>query len=1667
MNARLARVICLHLFLLLCISLPAILSQDLAINEMMASNATTIHDEDGDFEDWIELYNYGSLPVDLEGFGLSDDNDSPFKWVFPATVLNPGDLILVWASGKDRTGTGSPLHTNFSISSDGEELILTSPDDIRIDEIPPIPVPTDISYGRFPDGTGDLYFFSQPTPGQVNDTETWSGILEKISFSHDPGFYTGDFSLELSHADNDAVIYYSLDGSVPDVNSLQYTSAIAITDRSEEENQHSEIPTTSVLPPEWRGWKPPDGKVAKSTIIRATAVKPGFLSSPAGSATYFVFPNGRERYTMDVVSIITEHDHLFSDATGIYVPGDSYEGSHRTGNYHNRGEEWERPASIEFFADELYFQQDIGIRIHGGWTRRDPIKSLRLYARSEYGESRFNYRIFPDLPYTSYNRLLLRQSGNDWAVTMFRDAAAQSLASHLDLDTQAYRPTVIFLNGEYWGIKNLRERYDRHYLERVYGVDPGNIDLLTGQNIVIEGDNTHYNQMVDFIDQNDLGNDVYFSQVLEMMDINNFLDYYSTQIYYQNTDWPSHNIDFWRLRVEYNGYAPKGHDGRWRWLLYDVDRALGLFPTSWDYTFNMMEYLTSRLDPEGREWPNLLLRNLLENETFKNSIINRIADHLNTAFLPARVNPVIDSFSIRVEPEIEEFIRRWGYPGSKNEWRTLVQRMHTNAGNRPSYVRQHVMDHFGIPGMADVTVAVNSPEGGYIRINSIDITPSTPGVEADPYPWTGGYFQGIPVEIEAVHNQGYTFSHWTGTGIGDGNQNNRVLGITPVTDISLEAHFTFAGAPELISYWFFGTGLPNDTPLETIAPIYSKADNAMIIFRSALEGYPFTEDHPNWRLASMERRNAPTDINYHPGANNNIAFEDSGMRGIQVTQPLAENGNESAMIFHVPTPGHEGIVFNFAAMDEGAAQSLIIDYSLTGGEPAWTDAGLENNILGLTGSYQLYQADLSALDQADNNPDLKIRIRFYAPDMSVSEGNRVTFNNFSLHGIPMDELIFYSKPEGSLSELQTWGSEPDGSGDPPESFGLHTAKFFIHNRESIVLDSDWEVTGAGSRVILGDDVSAASLRVNAGLHAMVDVMTNATLELSGPAVPDLGNLRDASTVILSGEASTLPYASFYNLVLDNIDPVFHGNGIIQIRGDLRLEGTVQMPDSRDEHEYDLVFTGNHDQLISGNGNVVRGYNVVFDKAGGLVSFSGDNGGTSLSSDNQLRLVMAAEANFEDNGITIYAGNSVNIDGDPESYNFSGTLVLAGYQEGIVRGAGQDNNFNIRDSNRNNTNVVAALNNVIIRADNTDGEFRFRDGSSNQFIIKGDFIVESGASGRLQFYGNDVHAGGDFVIQQGFTGSIETISRIIFDGSGSQVLSTGDIIRTDNLTIANPDNIMLEGMLRIDGSLHFDNGKIHVSESGLPLLGPDALISGHDEQRFVEGLLGIYLNNTQQREVIFPIGKEGIYSPLELVIAHENTDENLYIAEWFPVAPPDLVLPDQFVQVFGDFYYDLYVQGDPVISEAFVTLTYNPDDITIDQDLLRIAKSRGNSWVTLGGEAEAGRISSTIPFTTPGIFALAEQDPAVSVTDPSIEDNSGIRIFPNPVNDILWLEFAPHIKDVAVMSVVSMNGTTIMEKILVPADNSTMSVNLGDLEPGMYIVKINCGQIRVSRAVIIL
>jgi hypothetical protein len=745
------------------------LAQQIRINEVMASNKATIYDDFGEYSDWIELYYWGDEPLSLDGYGLSDDYDLPFKWVFPDVLVEKGDLLLVWASGKDRRNPESSLHTNFSISSQGEEIILTTPEGERLDEMPPVPMPSDVSRGRLPDGTGEWKYFDQPTPRKLNKVKGFDRFLYSPVFSHRPGYYQSEIKLAINTPDQGVKIYYTLDGSDPDENSNVYEGAIKLSYKNSQPTVYSYIRTSPV-------WNQPKGKIRKITVVKAKAIASGAIGSTVSTSSYLFFPEANRAYTMPVVSLSSDPENLFDRERGIYVPGKIYDEKFnestewflRPANYRERGREWERPGHVEFFENDgtLAFKADVGLRIHGGASRAYPVKPLRVIFRSVYDDkNRLHYPLFPEQPHVFYKQLLFRNSGSDYSRTLFRDACLQLMVKHLGFSTQAYRPAIVFLNGEYWGIHNIRERFNKDFFEGHFGIEVEELDLLENNRRVIEGSLSHYRALERYIEQNDVSDSEHYNEVKRRMDEVNFMHYQISQIYFRNTDWPGNNMRYWRKKTVFTPDAPDGHDGRWRWLLYDTDFGFGGSGGPGAYIHNTMEFAT---EVNGPRWPNppwgtFLLRSLLQNEAFKHEFITRFADHLNTTFTTDRAIHLIDSLQGVLRPEIPGHIDRWGtVGGSVRQWERNVEIMRIFARNRPFYMREHIRNFFNIAKDVPLTVEVSSQDHGYVRVNTVDIRPATPGVPRRAYPWTGIYFHNIPVKLSAHARLGFEFSHWEG-----------------------------------------------------------------------------------------------------------------------------------------------------------------------------------------------------------------------------------------------------------------------------------------------------------------------------------------------------------------------------------------------------------------------------------------------------------------------------------------------------------------------------------------------------------------------------------------------------------------------------------------------------------------------------------------------------------------------------------------------------------------------------------------------------------------------------------------------------------------------------------------------------------------------------------------
>ncbi len=658
------------LFILVLFFITKVNGQSVVINEFMAKNSTTIQDKDGDFSDWIELYNPGNSIINLLNYKLSDDADELDKWVFPEVIILPHSYLLIFASKKDISDV-TELHTNFKISGDGEALFLTNASGNLIDQTNAIALSDDESYCRIPDGSENWIATHISTPNGSNN------YANELVFSNQEGFYSESFSLSINSITGDT-IYYTLNGDIPTPNSTCFTAPLLIEDKSSEPNVFAEIPTSPSQDLIYcKAWESPGHPIDKATILRCASYRNGVRTSAIYTKSYFVSPNIFNKYSMPVISLITETEHLFGNDSGLYVPGVHFniDNSQSSGNYFMRGKDWERKVHIEYFEPQgtLGFSQDAGVRIHGGQTRHAAQKSLRLYARTEYGKKYFNYPLLPHRPVDKYKRFLLRSAIRGmFPQTIIKDVLAQNITSSLGLDYQEFQPAIVFINGEYWGIHTIRDRIDERYIEYTRHIDKDSVEIRK------------YGYMPDvtnFIENNSLEYDDNYNYVTTKIDIDNYIDYTIAELFFNNYDWPGNNVLSWR----------KIPDGKWKWIFYDIDEGFR------DENYNMFLHATA--NDSSVTWPNpphstFLFRNLLKNETFKSKLIKRYAEILNTDFDSQRMLNKLDSIKNLYSPEIANQIDRWHYPNNTNQWEIDVNRVLSFIKNRPCIIKENIMSFF-------------------------------------------------------------------------------------------------------------------------------------------------------------------------------------------------------------------------------------------------------------------------------------------------------------------------------------------------------------------------------------------------------------------------------------------------------------------------------------------------------------------------------------------------------------------------------------------------------------------------------------------------------------------------------------------------------------------------------------------------------------------------------------------------------------------------------------------------------------------------------------------------------------------------------------------------------------------------------------------------------------
>jgi hypothetical protein len=768
-----------------------IFAGNLCINEILASN-TTYFAGNVKCVDLIEIHNIGSNSLELGGCFLTDDKKNVTKWEIPATtIISANGYSIFYADGLNNS-----LHTSFKLNTEGGFIGIYDRLGAVIDSFSYKCQANNISYGRSDANSSQFGYFQTPTPRAVNGNISYTMMLEKPVFSITGGFYAAAQTVNIT-AEPEATIRYTTNGAEPTATSNIYTNAITVN---------------------------------STMCLRAVVFQAGVLTSYCNTQTYFI----NVYKTLPVISISTDPDNLFSNQTGIYVIGTNGIQAGCSSTRMNLNQDWERPVNIELYDEngKVCLNQGAGVKIFGGCSRqRFPIKSLEVFARKEYGNGSFDYKIFESEKITSFESFLIRSSSDDQQYTMFRDGLGQTLVDGVKAENQAYQPAVVYINGQYWGIQNLREKYNEAYFEEHYGIAEDNLNMVENNpansiNTKI-GSASSYISMLSYLRSHSTEKNIY-DYMNSQMDIESYIDYMASQIYLGADDWPGNNIRYWK--------ANTGRYNRWRWVFYDMDQVVMLNNSRW----NSMLLATT---PYGGSWPNPawsveLFKNLLKSDRFKYEFIQRITYFMNTSFSTEKILRTIDSLQNKIIDEMPDHIERWGgqlvndprreswilpIPGTIEKWEENVTIMRTFAIDRPDTAINMLQRFFKLADTVNITVSSNNSSFGHLYMGPKLITTDV---------HRGVYFSKIPMVLNAKPKPGYRLARWEVTPEGSSMQlfDTCQISFAPTKNTSFNAIFepyNIEGPSVIINEINYNSA--NDKQSGDWFELYNRVDDALDI----------------------------------------------------------------------------------------------------------------------------------------------------------------------------------------------------------------------------------------------------------------------------------------------------------------------------------------------------------------------------------------------------------------------------------------------------------------------------------------------------------------------------------------------------------------------------------------------------------------------------------------------------------------------------------------------------------------------------------------------------------------------------------------------------------------------------------------------------------------------
>jgi len=672
---------------------------DIVISEVLNANVSTLKQPDGEYYDWIEIHNTTGAPIQLAGYALSNNAKNPAKWVFPDVTLDAGEYLTVLASGKNVSDAQKKnnLETNFGLSADGDVVFLFQPDGTILDKLLVPKGHADVSYGRT-DAT--LLFYSKPTPNAANGSGM-AGYATEPKITTPGGTFDSAQSVSVEVPEG-CTVTYTTDGTVPLEGGTRYNGPISIS---------------------------------KTTVLRVRAFQSGYSGSDTASQTYVIYTGestvDSHRYTLPVVSIVTDPKNLWDPQIGIYVAGADYAEATGEGtdplqtkialNDENwnllnfwaqpkshpdpLGRTWERDVHFDYIDKDgkTLYSGDGAIQIQGQFSRFGAQKGLALIARGAYGDSLFNYPFFENRTATSYKSLILRASGQDQAYSRIRDNLVTSLFEEGNTElpperavvVQAHKQVVVLLNGKYWGVYDFMEKITEHFIAQRFNLsNPKSIDMLFGngnQFCVLAGNGWEdYTEMVEWAGSHDLSDPSNYDYINTLMDTENYATYVAAEIIVGNTD--SANIKYWRS-AEY--------DNKWRWIFYDFCWAMNRDDKQEDaYSSGYRRDFFSRyFDPVGhgtsKAASTVLIRALLQNSTFRQMFLEKVALMINDVFTPEKINAKVDLLEGNIKEEMKYDVDLWDTI-TYDTWQQHCDHIRNYANHYQDYALKYVQNYFSL-----------------------------------------------------------------------------------------------------------------------------------------------------------------------------------------------------------------------------------------------------------------------------------------------------------------------------------------------------------------------------------------------------------------------------------------------------------------------------------------------------------------------------------------------------------------------------------------------------------------------------------------------------------------------------------------------------------------------------------------------------------------------------------------------------------------------------------------------------------------------------------------------------------------------------------------------------------------------------------------------------------